>query len=102
MKNWKTTSGGIAAVAGGIAGLYFSYKNGTLNEGTVTAYITSILTGLGLMFARDSNVSSVDMGLQGVTTNAKGEAVITPVGPNASDDLKDKIPDLIAETKKAN
>ena len=98
-KSWKTFSAGVAAVAGGLTGFYFSYKHGALSEATVPAYIASILTGFGLMFARDNNVSSVDVGLQGVTTNAKGEAVITPVGPTANPELTAKLPELIVQTK---
>jgi len=90
-KSWKTFSAGIAAVVGGVAALWFAYKSGNLNEATVTGSATSILTGVGLIFARDNNVSSVDVGIQGVTTNMRGEAVVTPVGPDASQELKDKI-----------
>ena len=78
VKNWKTTSAGIAAVVGGAVGLYFSFKNKTITEAGVTASITSILTGLGLMFARDVNVSSVDLGLQDVQSKSKATEVITP------------------------
>lgn len=89
-KSWKTTSGGIAAIAGGLTGFAFGYKNGNLTPELCTAYISSILTGAGLVFARDNNVSSVDVGIQGVTTNSRGDAVITPAGPNASEEAKEK------------
>ena len=91
MKSWKTFSAGVATVVGGVTALYFAWKNSTLSETTITASVASILTGLGLMFARDNNVSSVDVGIQGVTTNVRGEPVVTPIGPDASQELKDKI-----------
>jgi hypothetical protein len=62
MGSWKTTSAGIAAVLGGLVTLYFSYKAGTLNEGSITAAVTAILGGLGLIFARDNDKSSEDVG----------------------------------------
>lgn len=89
-KSWKTTSGGIAAIAGGVTGFVFGYRNKTLTAELCMAYVSSILAGVGLLFGRDNNVSSVDVGIQGVTTNSKGDAVITPAGPNASDETKEK------------
>ena len=102
LKNWKTTSGGILGVLGGLVGFFFSYKNGNMNEASVMGYLTAIVTGAGLLFARDANVSSVDMGIQGVTTNSKGEAVVSPIGPKASDEVQQQLPTLISETKAAN
>lgn len=57
MKSWKTTSGGIALIAGAVIGLYFASKNGQLNEASITAAVTSILGGIGLLFAKDNNVT---------------------------------------------
>ena len=57
MKNWKTTSTGITMIVGGIVGIYFAAKSGNLNEGTVTGSITAILGGIGLIFAKDNNVT---------------------------------------------
>lgn len=62
MGSWKTTSAGIAAIVGGLVALYFAYKNGNLNEATVTTTVTAILGGLGLIFARDNDKSSEDVG----------------------------------------
>ena len=76
--NWKTTSAGIAAIVGGITGLVFMWQNGTWAEAGVTAAVTSILTGLGLLFARDANTTSVDMGLQDVERKAEATKVVTP------------------------
>lgn len=90
VKSWKTTSGGIAGMTGGIVGLIFGIKNHTLTAELCTAYVGSILTGAGLIFARDNNVSSVDVGIQGTMTDADGDAVITPVGPRATEETKEK------------
>jgi hypothetical protein len=78
MKNWKTTSAGISAIVGAITGGYISFKNHTLNEVTVPSYLTALLAGVGLVFARDATTTSVDMGLQGTTQDAQGQTVITP------------------------
>lgn len=57
MKNWKTTSTGITMLVAAIAGFYFAWKTGQLNEGTITGCITSFLGGIGLIFAKDNNVT---------------------------------------------
>ena len=57
MKNWKTTSTGITMVVAGIVGLYFANKAGSINEGTITAALGSVLGGIGLILAKDSNVT---------------------------------------------
>lgn len=57
MKNWKTTMAGIIAIVGGVVALYFAAKNKKIDEATITASLTSILTGVGLIFAKDFNVS---------------------------------------------
>ena len=56
--SWKTTSAGITMIVGGAAGLYFAYKSGNLNEAAITGGVTAILGGVGLLFARDNNVTS--------------------------------------------
>ncbi len=55
MKNWKTTSAGIAMIVGGLVSLYFSKD--VLNAEMITAHITAILGGIGLIFAKDQNVT---------------------------------------------
>ena len=62
MGSWKTTSAGIAAIVGGGVALYFSIHNGTANEATITASVTGILGGIGLICARDNDKSSEDVG----------------------------------------
>lgn len=89
--SWKTFSAGVVTIVGSVTGLVFAIKNKSLNEGVITGCATGILTGLGLVFARDNNVSSVDVGIQGVTTNAAGQPVVSPIGPDTSSALKDKL-----------
>ena len=57
MKNWKTTSAGILAIVGGVTGLVFSIIHKTITEASVTGCITTILGGVGLLFAKDFNVT---------------------------------------------
>jgi len=57
MKNWKTTSAGVTAIVGGVAGLYYAYISGSITVEVCTAATTAILTGIGLVFAKDSNVT---------------------------------------------
>lgn len=57
MKNWKTTSTGITMIVAAIVGFYFAYVNKQLNEASITASVTSLLAGLGLVFAKDNNVT---------------------------------------------
>lgn len=57
MTNWKTTSAGILAIVGGIVRFYFAAKSGSITEEAVITTVTAILTGVGLIFAKDSNVT---------------------------------------------
>jgi len=51
MKNYKTTSAGLVMIIGGIASMAYSWKH--LNPETITAHITGILGGIGLLLAKD-------------------------------------------------
>lgn len=57
MKNWKTTSSGIALILTGITAIVFAAKKGTLDQTVISASATSILSGIGLILAKDSNVT---------------------------------------------
>lgn len=63
MKSWKTTVTGIAAVltaiGSALTALFDNDPNTTLDV-AVTA--SAIMAGIGLIFARDNNVSSEDAG----------------------------------------
>jgi len=56
-KSWKTLSAGIAMVAGGLVGLYFAFQANNVNEATLTTAIGTVLGGLGLIFAKDADVT---------------------------------------------
>jgi hypothetical protein len=61
-KSWKTTSAGIVLVVGGAIRLYFAIKAGNITEEAITTSLTGILSGIGLIFARDNDKSSEDVG----------------------------------------
>jgi hypothetical protein len=56
-KNWKTTSAGILAIVGGITRFAFAMKAGEFTEESVTTTVMAILTGIGLIFAKDGNIT---------------------------------------------
>lgn len=56
--SWKTTSAGIAAIVGGVIRFWFAFKAGQITEESIMTSVTAILTGVGLLFARDNNVTS--------------------------------------------
>jgi phosphotransferase system glucose/maltose/N-acetylglucosamine-specific IIC component len=53
MKNWKTTSAGISMITGAIVGVYFAIQANEVNEVVITAAITAILGGIGLIVSKD-------------------------------------------------
>jgi drug/metabolite transporter (DMT)-like permease len=57
VNSWKTTSSGIAMIVGGIVGLVFAIKAQNLSEASIMAAVTAILGGVGLVFAKDANVT---------------------------------------------
>lgn len=63
MKSWKTTVGGIGAILAAIGGalnLLFDNNPATNPDWGIVA--TAVMTGFGLIFARDNNVSSEEAG----------------------------------------
>lgn len=56
-KSWKTTSTGMLTVVGGAVGLYFTIKSGNVTPEALTAELGAIVTGLGLIFAKDVDVT---------------------------------------------
>lgn len=56
-KNWKTTSAGILLIIGGIVRLIFAFKAGNFSEESVMTSATTVTTGVGLLFAKDFNVT---------------------------------------------
>lgn len=57
MKNWKTTMAGILAIIGGITTIVYAIIDKQLTSSAITAAATAILTGVGLLFAKDYNVT---------------------------------------------
>lgn len=62
--SWKTTLTGVGAIAAGIIRLVFAIINHAVTEEAVLTFIGGLLTGLGLLFARDNNVTSEEAGLK--------------------------------------
>jgi hypothetical protein len=60
LTSWKTTSAGVLMIVGGITAIIFQIKN--ITQELVISSVTSILGGLGLLFAKDSNVTGVGQG----------------------------------------
>jgi len=61
--SWKTTSAGLASIMSGLGQILWAILDG--NPQTNPDWNTSIpliLTGLGLLFARDNDKSSEDVG----------------------------------------
>lgn len=65
MKSWKTTSAGALAIIGAITTLWF--HRGALSPELVMGAATAILSGLGLVLARDNDKSSEDVGAKSQT-----------------------------------
>lgn len=59
--SWKTTSTGLLAILGGIVRLVFVVKSGNVSEEAVMTILTTIVTGVGLLAARDNDKSSEDV-----------------------------------------
>lgn len=61
-KSWKTTTAGILSIAGGLFTLYNAWHSKALNQESLLASLTAILSGVGLLFARDNDKTSEDVG----------------------------------------
>lgn len=78
--SWKTASAGITSVVTGICILVFSPK---IDQTTVMASLAAILPGIGLIFARQNNKTSEDVGVDTspAAQAARDLAAKKPVGP---------------------
>lgn len=56
-KNWKTTSLGILSIIGGVTRLAFAIANNQFTEEAIMTSATTILGGIGLLFAKDGDVT---------------------------------------------
>lgn len=65
IKSWKTTAAGVAGIVIAIASCVQALLDG--DPATVPNYevaLAAVITGLGLIFARDNNVSSEAAGIK--------------------------------------
>jgi hypothetical protein len=64
--NWKTTSAGILAIVGALTGLVFAVINKQITPEVITGFVSALLVGIGLLFAKDNNITggNVDNGLR--------------------------------------
>lgn len=60
LQNWKTSSTGVAVIAGAVIHLAFQIKAHTGDEGAWTFAVTTILGGIGLIAAGDATAKPVD------------------------------------------
>ena len=103
--SWKTTSAGILAIVGALVGLYFTIKNKTVTSESITGCVSAILVGIGLLLAKDSNVTggtkSNGMVLKililavlfsgiGIAAQAQGISIWKPVPKNLLTQTVDK------------
>lgn len=58
LKNYKTTSAGLAIIIGSVVHLVFAVKGHTGDENTWTTALVAIAGGIGLMFAGDAAASA--------------------------------------------
>lgn len=62
MKSWKTTTAGVSGILTGLGMIAKAIHDGDYSQfGTA---ITAIIGGVGLLFARDFDKSSEDMGIK--------------------------------------
>lgn len=67
--NWKTTSAGIVMILGSIIHLVFSISNHSANENTWTIAMSTMVAGIGLVFAGDASAS--DKAVNDVSTRVE-------------------------------
>lgn len=58
LKSWKTTAAGIVSILTGVLTAFTQYLNGGFAAVSWEILIATITAGIGLMFAKDSNVSN--------------------------------------------
>lgn len=62
MKSWKTTLAGVAMILTGLGAAANAIATGSFSGETITAIFAAISGGIGLIAARDNNVTSEDVG----------------------------------------
>lgn len=57
MKSYKTTIMGVLAIIGAAVSLAQAVMNGSVNGEVISASLSAIMAGIGLIAAKDSNVT---------------------------------------------
>jgi hypothetical protein len=94
--SWKTSLAGVGTILAGLGALAIAGSKGTITSDTLTVAGAAITTGLGLIFARDNNVSSEEVGatvgqkaaVQSITTAAS----TVPAAPAVPSPVRSTIP----------
>jgi len=60
--SWKTTSLGILTIIG--AGVHLYFNRAGISETMVMESVTAVLAGIGLVYARDNDKSSEQVGVK--------------------------------------
>ena len=63
--NWKTTSAGAGMIATGIIHLVFKMRAGSATEGDWIGAVSSVMGGVGLLFAGDASATGATSAAQG-------------------------------------
>jgi hypothetical protein len=69
MANWKTTSAGTLMIAAAAVHMGYAISGKTLTPGTLIAEISSIVGGIGLIFAGDASQSAPNVPGAGTAQN---------------------------------
>ena len=77
--SWKTTLAGVAAIITALGTAHTQYNNG--GNVDFATLIPALLAGLGLVFARDNNKSSVDVGIQREVPKHEATKVVQDIPP---------------------
>ena len=80
-KNWKTSAGGVSAILAGLAGLLSLFKAGNFDTNAIMTAIGTIGGGIGLLMAKDHNVTGGDTAQTQLAK--KDEAEIVPMPPSS-------------------
>lgn len=63
MKSWKTTTTGIIGIVGTTCTMLYEFlTTGSVNSSNIANNVTIIIVALGLIFARDNNKTSEQVG----------------------------------------
>ena len=76
--NWKTTASGVAAIFGALADLAHAYGTGTMPH--FEADFTALSIGIGLICAKDQNVTGGSVSNVDGATRADPVSIISPNG----------------------